>query len=66
MLKLNYDAVHRFVQGHKSAYWDGWTMVIWKETPAGASSPLGLRRDGKWGIAKRVDPDHNGLWNFRV
>lgn len=66
MLKLDLQAAERFVSGHPGAYWDGWTMVIFKETPSGYSRRDGMMRDGAWGIAKRVEPNEQGRYVFRV
>lgn len=66
MLKLNYDAAHRFVEGYPNAQWNGWTIEIFKPTPAGYTSKRGALRNGKWGLLTRVNPDNKGLWVFRV
>lgn len=66
MLKLNYEAVHRFVEGYPQAQWDGWTIEIFKPTPAGFTSKRGAFRDGQWGLVTRVTPDDKGIWVFRV
>ncbi len=66
MLKLDYNAAHRFVEGNPDAFWDGWTMVIFKGTPSGYTRPDGMLRNGQWGIAKRVEPNDQGRYVFRA
>lgn len=66
MLKLDYDAVHRFEAGYPNAYWDGWTLCLFKANPAGYSHKRGVFRNGEWGIVTRVDADEQGKWRVRV
>lgn len=66
MLKLNYDAVHRFAEGYENASWNGWTLELFKPTPAGYTHKRGVFRKGRWGIVQRVEPDAKGQWVFRV
>ena len=66
MLKLDLTAAERFVSGHPGAFWDGWTLVIFKEDKRGEHLSTGMRRDGKWGIANRVEPDSTGRYRFRA
>jgi hypothetical protein len=66
MLNLDYDAIHRFVDGHPDARWDGWDMLLFKETPAGATHMKGAFVGGRWGIQDRISPDSNGKWVFKV
>jgi hypothetical protein len=66
MLKLSYDAVHRFVEGYDNAKWDGWDVLLFKPTPAGATHKRGVCEQGQWGIQTRVAPDTDGLWRIRV
>jgi len=65
MLKLDLPAAERFVSGHPNAYWDGWTMVLFKPTPSGYNRLDGVFRD-EWGIARRVEPNEQGRYVFRV
>jgi hypothetical protein len=66
MLKLNYDAAHRFVEGYPTANWDGWTIEIFKADPRGYTRKNGAYRNGQWGILTRVEADDKGIWTFRV
>jgi hypothetical protein len=66
LLNLSYDAVHRFVEGHPQARWDGWTVELFKPSPAGATHPKGAFRNGQWGILTRVGPDEKGKWRLNV
>lgn len=66
MLKLDYTAVHRFVEGYKNASWNGWELELFKPTPSGYSHQRGAFRNGTWGIVTRVAPDAQGKWKFRV
>lgn len=66
MLKLDYAAAHRFVEGYPNAEWNGWTIEIFKPTPSGFTSKRGAFRDGQWGTLTRVAPDEQGKWKLRV
>lgn len=66
MLKLDYDAVHRFVEGYEHARWDGWDVLLWNETPSGATRQNGAFVNGKWGIQRRISPNAEGKWVLRV
>jgi hypothetical protein len=66
MLKLNYDAVHRFVDGFPNASWDGYTLELFKPTPRGFTNKNGAFRNGQWGLLDRIAPDDKGIWTFRV
>jgi hypothetical protein len=66
MLKLDLDAAERFVASYPSAFWDGWTLVLFKPTRTGENKTKGMYRDGAWGIATRVEADSKGLYRFRV
>lgn len=66
MLNLNLDAAERFVKGYPDAFWDGWTMVLFKARPGAEFSPQGMYRNGVWGLATRVDPNSNGAYRFRA
>lgn len=66
MLKLDIDAVHRFVEGYDNARWEGWDVLLFKPTPAGASHRKGAFVNGKWGIQTRISPNSEGKWLLRV
>lgn len=66
MLKLDYDAIHRFVEGHPGATWDGFTVELFKPHPAAEYKRNGARRDGRWGYLKRISPNEQGKWVFRA
>jgi len=66
MLKLDLPAAERFAEGHPDAFWDGWTLIIFKQDKRGEYNRRGLRRNGQWGIASRVEPDVQGRYRFRA
>lgn len=66
MLKLDYDAVHRFAKSYPNATWNGWVLELFKPTPAGYASKRGAFRNGAWGMLTRVTPDAQGRWKFRI
>ena len=66
MLKLDLDAAERFVTGHPDAFWDGWTLVLFKSTRSGEHNRRGMYRNGQWGIANRVEPNEQGRYVFRA
>jgi hypothetical protein len=66
MLKLDYTAAHRFVEGYPNAKWNGWNIEIFKPTPTGYTNVRGAFRNGTWGTLTTVAPDSKGNWTFRV
>ena len=66
MLKLDYDAAHRFVEGYPQASWDGWDILMFKPARAGEHHKKGAYVNGTWGIMTRVSPDDTGKWKLRV
>jgi hypothetical protein len=66
MLKLDLDAAERFTAGHPDAFWDGWTLVLFKTDRRGEHNKRGMYRNGTWGVAKRVEPDETGRYRFSV
>lgn len=66
MLKLDYAAAHRFVEGYPNAEWEGWDILMFKATPSGFTSKKGAFRNGVWGTMTRISPDEQGRWKLRV
>lgn len=66
MLKLNYEAAHRFVEGYPNAQWNNYTIELFKPTPSGFTRPDGAFRNGTWGILRKIEPSAEGIWSFRV
>lgn len=66
MLKLDYDAAHRFVEGYPMARWEGWDILLFKPTRAGEHNKKGAYMNGEWGIQTRISPDSTGKWKLRV
>lgn len=66
MLKLDFDAVHRFVEGYPNASWNGWTLELFKPDARAFTKRNGAFRNGSWGFLTRVNADDQGKWNFRV
>lgn len=66
MLKLDYDAAHRFVEGFPNAAWNGWTLELFKPDARAFTKKNGAFRDGRWGFLTRVTPDEQGKYVFRV
>jgi hypothetical protein len=66
MLRLNYDAAHRFVSTNPNAVWNGWDIELFKATPSGYTNKHGAYRNGNWGIVQRISPNAQGMWVFKV
>jgi hypothetical protein len=66
LLKLNYEAVHRFVDGYPNASWNGWSLELFKADKRAWAKKNGAYRNGTWGFLTRVEPDAKGIWTFRV
>ena len=64
MKVLDYDQAHEFVSKSKSAFWDGWDIVVWKRNQNGTTNPRGMFRDGAWGIANRFPVTETGVWRL--
>lgn len=65
VVTMNYDQAHKFVASpprRTDVRWDGYTMVFWKPTPFGYTSPKGAFRKGRWGVEQRVEVASNGTW----
>lgn len=62
---LDYEAAHAYVEKSKTAFWDGWTLVLFTPTNVGATNARGIYRDGRWGVATRISPDGEGKWLLR-
>lgn len=65
MKRLNYEQAHEYVEKSPTAFWDGWDLVLFTPTRAGATSARGIYRDGRWGIAMRISPNAEGNWLIR-
>jgi hypothetical protein len=44
-------------------HWDGWTVVETKQSDIAKTAINGIRRNGKWFLAKTFVPDRNG-WDI--
>lgn len=64
MKRLNYEQAHEYVERSKTAFWDGWDLILFTPTQAGATSARGIYRDG-WGMATRISPNSQGQWLVR-
>lgn len=48
------------VSNNKSLFWDGWTIVRFKPSPAAEFHKNGIRHNGLWGYATRYEPTVSG------
>lgn len=62
MAALDYKAAHRFVDNNPNVRWEGWDMIIFKDSPAAASKVDGRYHNGKWGFESRISVDNDGRW----
>lgn len=65
MKRLNYEAAHEYVDNSNTAFWEGWDIVLFTPTKAGATSPRGIYKDSEWGMTTRISPNDQGLWLIR-
>lgn len=61
---LDYEEAHAVVDGSKKLSWDGWDIVSWTPRASAELSQFGLRRKGRWGIAKRFPLRSDGTWKL--
>lgn len=57
---IGYDAAHEIVNTNSNLFWDGWTIVDWKQSKDGFYKKNGMFRNGAWGITRRYFPGNNG------
>lgn len=59
---LNLAQAEKFVSNTPNTWWENYDMVIWTYNPAGWSKNNGKFHNGKWGTAKRIVVNNDGLW----
>jgi hypothetical protein len=57
---IDYDTAHKLVDTSPNLFWEGWTIVDWKQSRDGFYKKNGMFRNGRWGITRRYSPDSNG------
>jgi hypothetical protein len=63
MIVKDLETMEKIVANNYNLYWDGWTVVETKQSDIAKTAVNGIRRKGKWFLAKRFVPDHNG-WDI--
>jgi len=58
-ITIDYDSAHRLVTSRKNLFWEGWTIIDWTPNDEAFYKKNGMFRNGRWGIAKRYEP--NGI-----
>jgi hypothetical protein len=56
----DYNDAHRVVDRSPNLFWDGWTIVEFRNNPDASSYKNGMYRNGKWGTARRYEPSRDG------
>jgi len=60
--------VDKFIKNFKTyqqeAFWDGYSLIIWRKTPLGFFDIHGMFRNNHWGIAKSIPVNDQGLWEI--
>jgi hypothetical protein len=59
---LSLEQAEKFVSYTPDTWWENYDMIIWTHNPSGWSKKNGKFRNGKWGTAKRVVVNNDGLW----
>ena len=62
MKVLDYDQAHEWVDNNRSAFWDGWDIVVFRRNHNGATNVRGMYRNGSWGIATKYPLNDDGTW----
>lgn len=68
MYKVNHENADKFVAQQQKAgvevFWDGWTMVFFRENEESFFTKWGVLRNGKWGYANKFDMDSEGVYQI--
>ena len=63
MIIKDLKAMEQIVAKNYNLHWDGWTVVETKQSDIAKTAINGIRRNGKWFLAKTFVPDRNG-WDI--
>lgn len=63
MIVKDLKAMENIVAKNNNLHWDGWTVVETKQSDIAKTAINGIRRNGKWFLAKTFVPDRNG-WDI--
>jgi hypothetical protein len=63
MIVKSLEVMEKIVAKNYNLHWDGWTVVETKQSDIAKTSINGMRRNGKWFVAKRFVPDRQG-WDI--
>lgn len=62
---IDYNKAHSIVDQYNNLFWDGWTIIDWKQASDGFYKKNGMFKDGRWGVARKYYPTKNG-WKVPV
>lgn len=68
MLNLTELGVEVFIKRNDSknteAFWDNYSLIIWKKDQSGFTNNKGSFRKNSWGIAEKFAVTNDGLWKL--
>jgi hypothetical protein len=56
--------IKRFKTNNQEAYWDNYTLIIWRKDSSGFSNVRGLFRNNCWGLSEKISVGDNGMWEL--
>jgi len=56
--------IKNFKTDYQEAFWDGYTLVVWKRDPSGFSNKRGMFRNETWGLTTRFNMTDGGVWDL--
>jgi hypothetical protein len=56
--------IKNFKTDYQDAFWDGYTLVVWKRDASGFSNKRGMFRNNTWGLTNRFAMNDKGTWEL--
>ncbi len=67
-MNIKENKVNKFVKNFKTdyqeAFWDGYTLIVWKKDATGFSNKRGMFRNNTWGLTNRFPLTNGGDWDL--
>ena len=61
--KIN-QLIKNFKTDYQEAFWNGYTLVVWKRDASGYSNKRGMFRNDTWGLVNKFPMKDNGTWEI--
>jgi hypothetical protein len=67
-MNIKENKVNQFIKNFKTdyqeAFWDGYTLIVWKKDATGFSNKRGMFRNNTWGLTNRFPLTNGGDWDL--